>query len=268
MNSLSKLNKGDKKMKKYKSYIIGMLLLLPISLLIHTFAYTTEDIRIFYCILEYLGMYNSYMYSTRNLILWIIIILLLVVLLTIAIKLINSDKYNLRHYHFLRVLPYMIICLNLVSCFIFAKIDRLFLQYRHGMDGIIVPNRGTTHLLGSTGTDELGNRIGLFFHLSLESFGSEGEDFYIKLINIEDETKQYIHSDENGIPQKYNMGEIVNIWNLDKGNYKARRQFILIDMEKIIPGYVDMIENRHLIKYKVVLFNDNESKEFLFYFRE
>lgn len=252
-------------MKKNNRYIIGMLFLLSFCLLMYVFSYTAENIRLFYCVLEYLGLYDGYKYSIRNLIIWAVIVVLLVVLLKVAFKLINSDKEFLKKHPFLKILPYLIICINISSCYFFPKIDRLILKYRHGLDGIIVSDRGTTSLLAFGGVDTDGNQIGPVLSFSFESFGSEREIFYVKLIHIDDETNQYILCDKNEIPQKFRMGELSNTWDINKGNYKARHCSFVYDLEKIIPGYIHTPENSQLINYKVIIFNENESKTFYIY---
>ena len=249
---------------KNKRYMIGMLLLIPTCLLMYVFAFTAEKIRVFYCVLEFLGLYDGYKFSTRNTIIWIGAIVLLVVLLIVVFKLIN---YELKKYRILEILPYLIICLNIVCCFFFPKINQHFLQFQHGLDSVIVHDRGTVSLFGFYSADKYGNQIPVL-SLNFEGFVSENIIFYVKLVDIEDETKQYVFCNKNDNPQKIRMGELSNTWCIDIGHYKASKNGFSLDVEKIIPGYIDTPENRRLINYKVIIFNENESKTFYLYYDE
>lgn len=251
-------------MKKPYRYIIGILLLLPVCFLMYAFANTAEDIRFFYRISETLGFYNGYKYSGRNLILWAGIILLIIILLFSSFKLVNWDKKLFRNNNLLKVLPFLILSINLIACFFFPRINQFFLQFIDGLDGVIVNNRGYSQI-GFLREDANGGYKDPMFHVRFESFSSD-ESFYVKLVSIEDEHNQYLYSDDNGIPREVTMGAISNIKSSDKGNYKARSSGIMIEIDKIIPGYIDTAENRELLKYKVIIYNEHDSKTFYFYF--
>ncbi len=237
-----------------------MLLLIPICLLMYVFAFTAEKIRVFYCVLEFLGLYDGYKYSTRNTIIWVVVIVLFVVLFIVAFKLINSDEKFLKRYRILDVIPYIIICLNVVSCFYFPKINQQFLQIQHGLGSVIAPYRGIDYLLGFSNKDTSGAYTEPNLSLLFEIFDQEEVVFYVKLVDIDDETKQYVFCNEDKLPQKLSMGNPeAFLWNING---------FTIDLEKIIPGYIDTPENRRLINYKVIIFNENESKTFYIYYDE
>lgn len=251
-------------MKKAYRYIIGIFLLLPVCFLMYAFANTAEDIRFFYRISETLGFYNGYKYSGRNLILWAGIILLIIILLFSSFKLVNWDKKLLRNNNLLKVLPFLILSINLIACFFFPRINQFFLQFRDGLDGVIVNNRDSSMLIAFD-RDESGNLLHEAIYVTFESFSSD-ESFYVKLVSIEDEHNQYLYSDDNDIPREVTMGAISNVWSSDKENYKARSSGIMIEIDKMIPAYIDTAENRELLKYKVIIYNEHDSKTFYFYF--
>lgn len=231
----------------------------------YAFAYTAEGIRFFYSISEALGLYNGNKYSTNNTILWLVIVVLITILLAIAMRLINSEQKIFRQNKLLKILPYLILSINLVLCFFFPRINQIFMQFRQGLDGIIVTNRD--YMFVAYNQDGYGNYENLAINVAFESFASD-ESFYVKLVSMEDEGKEYIFSDDYGTPMKVHMGGVSNIWNINKGNYKARSTSMLIDVDKIHPGYIDSPENRALLKYKVVIYNEHDSKTFRFYFNE
>lgn len=94
-------------MASRKCYQQGILLLISACLLMHLFAKSAENLRLLYYVLEFLGIYNGYRFTTQNTIIWIVLVVAIFTLVSFSFRLMWNAYSNTYMKKWLKVIPFL-----------------------------------------------------------------------------------------------------------------------------------------------------------------
>jgi len=247
-----------------KQYWLGIGLLAFACLLMHLFAKSLENLRLLHYVLESLGYYTGYLDNPLTRWLWPILIIAVIVLVPLALRVIRRayDKKTVKKRY--RVLPVCILLVSIISCLTFPFVHGLFLRIPGRLDTVMFDYRAevTFATVDPYSSNPEYDLLLCFFKLS-----PGDEQFYVKFVDLNDSANEKIldfpldiHSNTGG------WRRVTGI--LDLLYYTGHTTFnIVINLENI-PGYDPELNNWRDLRFKIVIFNENESKTIYPYFRD
>ncbi len=241
-----------------KRYVFGIFLLIIACVLMQLFAKSAERIRLFYYVLEYLGIYNGYRLTLINKAIWVIVTIAMVTLMSISFHLMWNSFRAFAMKDRYKAIPILILIISLISCFMFLHIHRYLLHYQGGLHGIILDRRQNVRYLESI--DMEGNLEYMALDIELQKFSIDGDEaFGLKLVDLNDNSNEYIFMNN------MRMGEAIQQYERGIGRYTFSVRSLGLKVENI-PGYDPKTDNYKDLRFKLIIYNEKESKTFLFYF--
>ena len=237
-----------------KPYACGMVLLIVACVLMHAFAKPADDIRLLYHVLESFGYYTGYLHTRLTITLWILLSVSILVLIYFAFKLMWRDKAIVTSKILtskLRAIPLCVLLLTFLSCLIFVPAVHIFaLRSSNGVDSVIYRERTSVFLIhGDVSPNGSPLSTGkLLLCLDFYKFNPVEEAFRVKIIDINDESKEY------ELPY-----EITGRWLQSFGT-------TTVTLADIIPGFIEEKSNYKNLRFKIVIYDENKSKTFNLYF--
>ena len=248
-----------------KRYFIGIGLMIMACFIMHLFVRSLEKIRLLHYVLEAFGYYTGYLDNPLVRWLWPILFVALFVLIPVSLGLafsaLNYNNHDLKWRY--KAIPICLLLISIISCMFFPFVNGLFLRTQSGLNGVILDNRDTAgFVLNNPYDSDSECRI----MLSFSKLSSGGEHFYVKFVGLDNNADVIILDYPMTIPadgssEVRGMGIFQDIW------YPSGRSTgaITYDLENI-PGYDPELDNWRDLRFKIVIFNENESKTFYRYF--
>ena len=223
-----------------KSYIRGLFLLILACILMQFFGEFDGNMRSLYCVLEALGYYTGYLHTKVTITLWVLLITAIVVLLYCARKLMWKDKEALNRV--LGLIPGCVLAVGAICAYlIIPGTHKLVLQSSGGLNSVILLDRKTWFMPEDTSMES--HLVSLYF----EVLGSKDEKvpFNLKLVNLNDPSKESSPRFQDAT---------------------GGSKFVLQIPRDEIPGYIEKSDKYEDLHFKVVIYNETESKDFYLYF--
>jgi len=231
------------------------------------FAKSVGDLRLLHYLLEAFGYYTGYLNNPLTRWLWPTLVVALSVLIPLSLYLafsaLNYDNYDLKKRF--KAIPVCILLVSIISSMFFPFVHGVFLRTQSGLNGVILNNRDIPGFVLPNAYD---SDPEVLFMLSFSKLSSGGEQFYVKFVDLDNNADEIILNSPMTIPAHGSSGmrrmsRYSNIWyptGRGTGN-------VFFDAENI-PGYDRELNNWQDLRFKIVIFNENESKTFYRYFYE
>ena len=277
-----------------KRYWIGIGLLVLACLLMHLFAKSVENLRLLYYVLEAFGYYTGYLISTLSTVLWVVLAVAIIALDIFAVVLMRSgyykkfvcpkcavkdepillkgrDEYQCRHCDYqsvikkrYRVIPVCIALVSIISCFMFPYVQGLFLRIPGGLNTVTLNERDTvrySYYSWNPVTNEEHYDPTVLIQFNKYSPGEA--QFYVKFVDLNDSNNEYVVAAPIKFEEKYGS---VGISILGGKAFQLNSTGFISYSTKDIPGYNLEWNNWRDLRFKIVIFNEKESKTFPLYF--
>ena len=242
-------------MRPKKLYWFGIGLLIFACLLMHLTAKSLENLRLLYHVLEAFGYYTGNLDTPLTRWLWPVIVIGVIVLLILAIAIIRQTfdpDVNKRY----KIIPACILTASIISCLTFPFIFGLFLRMPGGLNTVMLRER-----------DALPYGFYEDYHIMLGFYKlSPGDaEFNVKLVDLDDSTNEItldftVNIDKRITSRRRGIG-LLNLW------YPSGSSTLFYSSSLVnIPGYDPELDNLQDLRFKVVIFDEHESKTFYPYF--
>ena len=250
--------KGDI-MHSKKRYWLGIGLLVIACLLMHLSAKSLENLRLLHHVLETFGYYTGHLDTPLTRWLWPVLAIVVIVLLVIARTIIVSVfDYDVKKRY--KVIPSFILLVSLISCLTFPFIFGLFLRIPGGLNTVMLCNRNEV-FYGSDDNREISFMLG-FYKLS-----PGDEQFSVKLVDLNDSTNETTLDTKFTIDKRIKSHTrgigLLNLWYY----MGSSTLYHGVNVENM-PGYDPELDNWQELRFKIVIFNEHESKTFYPYYRK
>jgi len=248
-----------------KRYYLGIGLLALACFLMHLFAKSLENLRLIHYFLEAIGYYTGYLDNPDIHRLQLVLVIAIIVLLVLALIFIIRalDEESKKRY---TVIPICILSVSIISCFTFPFINGLYLSTQRGLGSIIMERRDIPPFR-ATGNPYDGQDTDYFLYLTFYELSNSSEPFYVKIVDMNDTTNEIvlehpINISDSTISESFirDIGVFSSNWY-----YSGRSYSRLFALENI-PGYDRELDNFRDLRFKIVIFNENDSKTFYRYF--
>ena len=245
-----------------KRYWFGIGLLIFACLLMHLSAKSLENLRLLYYVLEAFGYYTGYLATPLTRWLWPALIIVVFVLIVLAIKIIiKAYDHDVKKRY--KIIPSCILIASLISCLTFPFIFGLFLRIPGGLNTVMLSNRnkvffGSSDMYTSESSD-------VSFLLSFHKLSPGDEQFCVKFVDLNDSTNETtsditVTIDGRLTSRQRGIG-LLNLW-YSMGASTLNYSFNV----ESLPGYDPELDNWRDLRFKIVIFNEHESKTFYLYF--
>jgi len=239
-----------------KRYLIGMGLLVLGCLLMPLFAKSAENLQLLHHVLEFLGLYDGYLVSTRNVVIWIVLAVAIFVLISLAFKLMWRAQDGSAVKKRYKAIPVGVLLVSVIGCLLSVHMHRLILQIPGGLNTVILNQRDVVFYAWMRSENEIGGAVNLIgLYINFQKYSPEDKQFFVKLVDLDDSANESIVSDS---PIRFH-GEV------DAVTYTCNFVRHFVEIENV-PGYRKELNNSYDLRFKVVIFNEKESKSFYLYF--
>ena len=240
-----------------KLYWFGIGLLIFACLLMHLFAKSLENLRMLHHVLEAFGYYTGYLDTPLTRWLWPVLVIVILVVIVLAISMITK-ALELGVKKDYKIIPFCILITGIISCLTFPSTFGLFLRIPSGLNAVMLRERHDFPLVFSD-SDETSIALG-FYKLS-----PGDAEFRVKFVDLNDSTN------ETTLDFTFNIDKRIRslrrgIGLLDSWYYMgASTRYHGFNVENL-PGYDPELDNWYDLRFKIVIFNEHESKTFYPYF--